>query len=194
MFIKTKNNQDITYVNTNGASAEDHFSIAFYNAFRHIYSTSRPIIILCIGTDRVTGDSLGPMIGYKLKQYTHTIYREVKIYGTLESPVHAINLEETIHEIHQNYKDPFIIAIDASLGRMDSIGYLTIGTGSLKPGLGVNKELPEVGDMFITGIVNLNLGTENVTIHNTRLGLIMKMADVAYSGIVSGLRRVELIA
>ena len=26
------------------------------------------VVILCIGTDRSTGDSLGPLIGYKLKE------------------------------------------------------------------------------------------------------------------------------
>ncbi len=31
---------------------------------------NQEIIILCIGSDRSTGDSLGPLIGYKLKEST----------------------------------------------------------------------------------------------------------------------------
>ena len=31
---------------------------------------------------------------------------------------------------------------------------MTLGSGPLKPGLGVKKKLPEVGDLHITGIVN----------------------------------------
>ena len=192
MFIRKKNNQDIIYINANSRGAETNFSLAFYHVFKCGYTLDRPIIILCIGTDRVTGDSLGPMIGYKLSQYS--LFKEIKIYGTLEYPVHAMNLSDTVEDIYRTYNDPFIIAIDASLGRFDSIGYLTIGTGSITPGLGVNKTLPSVGDMFITGIVNLNLGGDTPSIQNTRLGLVMKMADVAFSGIIAGLRRIEISA
>ena len=193
MFIRSRNDQDITYVNTHSKHAATNFSFAFSNLFRHIYPTHRPLVILCIGTDRVTGDALGPMIGYKLDQYHFPIFRDLRIYGTLQNPVHAMNLEDTLDEIYYHHHDPFIIAIDASLGRHESIGYLTLGVGSLKPGLGVNKELPEVGDMFITGIVNLNLGVSHTSIQNTRLGLVMQMADVAFDGLVDSLGRMELL-
>ncbi len=32
-----------------------------------VIKDNRDIVILCIGTDRSTGDSLGPLVGYKLK-------------------------------------------------------------------------------------------------------------------------------
>ena len=44
------------------------------------------VVFLCIGTDRSTGDSLGPLIGYKLKEQK---IRRVEIVGTLERPVHC---------------------------------------------------------------------------------------------------------
>ena len=46
-----------------------------------------------------------------------------------------------------------MVAVDASVGDENHIGYVTLGRGSLKPGLGVCKELHAVGDLFITGIV-----------------------------------------
>ena len=54
-----------------------------------IVNSSRPIVVLCIGTDRSTGDSLGPLVGNKLK---FLIRNKVHIYGSLECPVHAKNL------------------------------------------------------------------------------------------------------
>ena len=34
-----------------------------YIKLKNIIAENRPIIFLCIGTDRATGDSLGPLIG-----------------------------------------------------------------------------------------------------------------------------------
>ena len=42
------------------------------------------VLFLCIGTDRSTGDSLGPLIGYKL---TECGVANARILGTLEKPV-----------------------------------------------------------------------------------------------------------
>ena len=43
----------------------------------------KEIIILCIGSDRITGDSLGPLIGYQLSPYCSRIFH---VYGTLDEP------------------------------------------------------------------------------------------------------------
>ena len=47
-----------------------------------------------------------------------------------------------------------------------------------KPGAAMNKKLPAVGDLHIHGIVNLNGFMEFFVLQNTRLSLVMKMADV----------------
>lgn len=144
-----------------------------------------PIVLLCIGTDRSTGDSLGPLIGYKLSRRK---LRGLTIYGTLESPVHAVNLEETLHKIKEKHPGALIIAVDASLGTSSHVGYITLGTGSLKPGLGVNKKtLPEAGDIFITGIVNFSGMLDNLLLQSTRLATVMKLADCISLGIFSAL-------
>lgn len=178
--------KEVRYVDTEGRFALSEFSTAFYHVLTQTYQPEKDIILLCIGTDRVTGDSLGPLIGYKLSRYT---LQNVTIYGTLDEPVHAKNLESTVNRIYRSHLNPFVIAIDASLGRMESIGCLTVGAGSIKPGQGVDKVLPEVGDMFITGIVNYNGMFGNMTIQNTRLNIVMKMADIAYYGILNGVNR-----
>jgi len=190
--MQNKLEQDnVTYINSDSKTALSSFSHAFYGHFTELYDENRQVIMLCIGTDRVTGDSLGPIIGYKLNRYSAGIFKEIKVYGTLESPVHAKNLKETIDEIYSTYENPLVIAIDASLGNMNYVGYLTLGEGTIKPGSGVNKDLPEVGDIFITGIVNINGIMGSVSIQHTRLGLIMKMADIIYYGLVNSMGKVS---
>ncbi len=146
-----------------------------------LYNPSLPLIILCIGTDRSTGDSLGPLIGTKLEAAN---LKNIKVFGTLEEPVHAVNLQEAIDVINLNYKEHFILAIDACLGRTESIGYISIKEGSLQPGTGVNKNLPAVGNLQIIGIVNVGGFMEYMVLQNTRLSLVMKMANIISQGII----------
>ena len=110
----------------------------------------KKLVFLCIGTDRSTGDSLGPLIGYKLKQERR---RGTLVFGTLDRPVHAMNLEHYVQVLKNGYPDALVVAVDASVGDESHVGYVTLGRGALKPGLGVCKELHAVGDLFITGIV-----------------------------------------
>ncbi len=140
-----------------------------------IRQSHQELVIVCIGTDRSTGDALGPLVGSKLHNYH---IKNVAIYGTLEHPVHAMNLSETMQKIYEIYHDPFVIAIDACLGKLNSVGSITMGIGSIKPGAGVNKELPEVGDIYITGTVNVGGFMEYIVLQNTRLNLVMNMANI----------------
>ena len=116
------------------------------------------LVLLCIGSDRSTGDSLGPLVGHKLSK---ALAGKLTIYGTLKSPVHAVNLT----------------------GTHNHIGYVTLSDTPLKPGLGVKKSLPEAGDVSITGIVNLSGIMEGMLLQSTRLHTVMSLADFISSGI-----------
>jgi putative sporulation protein YyaC len=142
--------------------------------------TSRPIVFVCIGTDRSTGDSLGPLVGTLLEEKALPSFY---IYGTLDNPIHAVNLEEKLKEINEKHVRPFIIGIDACLGRYKSVGFIEIGNGPVKPGAGVNKELPAVGHIHITGIVNVSGFMEFFVLQNTRLNIVLKMAKTIANGI-----------
>lgn len=132
------------------------------------------VMFLCIGTDRSTGDSLGPLVGYKLKARR---LRRAAVIGTLERPVHAMNLDLYSRYIRLHYPDYVVVAIDASVGSPDHVGYATIGKGALKPGLGVAKELGEIGDISITGIVGGCASYDPVMLQSVRLSMVMQMAD-----------------
>lgn len=137
-------------------------------------------VFLCIGSDRVTGDSLGPMIGSWLK---NRYYKKLPVYGTLELPVHALNLDETMEQIHKMHRGHPIIAIDASLGTREHQGYITVGKGSICPGAGVNKALSEVGDLFITGIVGVSGRFSHLSLQTARLSWIISIAEQIAGGI-----------
>ena len=133
----------------------------------------KDIIVICIGTDRATGDALGPLVGDYILAHD-TAYQ---VAGTLEYPVHALNIRDTIDHIYEDFDDPFVIAVDASLGMPKDMGMVTITNSHLFPGKGVNKKLPAIGDMSITGIVNLSGNAGANLLQNTRLYTVKQMAE-----------------
>ncbi|PEZ19598.1 spore protease YyaC [Bacillus anthracis] len=165
-----KETQNVMHQDLEASETISNFLLSHIPIKTHI-----PIILICIGTDRSTGDALGPLVGTKLEQVG---IKNFQVFGTLDDPVHALNLEEKFQNIQKNDPTSFIIAVDACLGKSQSIGSITTGMGPSKPGAAMNKKLPAVGDLHIHGIVNLNGFMEFFVLQNTRLSLVMKMADV----------------
>lgn len=83
---------------------------------------SLPPVILCIGTDRIIGDCLGPLAGSMLKKAAG---ENLAVYGTLENTVHALNLQKINQEIKKKHHGQIIIAIDASLGSYERVGSIS---------------------------------------------------------------------
>ncbi|MCO7126091.1 spore protease YyaC [Sporolactobacillus shoreicorticis] len=150
---------------------------ALIQAIRHSLPEigTSPIVVVCIGTDRSTGDALGPLVGSYLERHH---LADTSVYGTLEKPVHAMNLQETLALINASHENPFIIGIDACLGRQKNIGKINIAEGPVLPGAGVKKELIPVGDMNITGVVNISGFMEYSVLQNTRLHIVMRLSQV----------------
>jgi putative sporulation protein YyaC len=141
----------------------------------------REYVIVCIGTDRSTGDAFGPLTGYFLSGLKP---KHIHVHGTLQDPVHATNLHEHVSHISNTYRRPYIIAVDACLGKTSSVGHLIAGLGSITPGAALNKSLPEIGDIHITGVVNVSGFMEHSVLQNTRLSVVVDMAkktaDILY--------------
>ena len=108
---------------------------------------NQPLIFVCIGTPFILGDCLGPVIGSILSKTFPS-----RIYGTLDHPVHALNLAHTCQNIKKQHQKPFIIAIDAALGNDTQSGYILLKKGPLFPGKGVGKNLPPIGHLQIIGV------------------------------------------
>lgn len=140
------------------------------------------IIIIGIGTDKCIGDCLGPLVGTILKRKNF----DYPVYGTLEKPLHALNLENRLSSIRARYSNAFIIAIDACLGENGNIGTIQIRNGPIDPGKGVGKNLPSVGDLSIIGIVDKLSSKSSSSLHNIRLSFVLEMAEIIAEGIMLG--------
>ncbi|MBT2679291.1 spore protease YyaC [Bacillus sp. ISL-35] len=139
------------------------------------YSTSKEIVILCIGSDRSTGDALGPLVG-KLLNERNIPY---PVYGTLKEPVHALNIKKVLKKIYETHPDPFVFGIDACLGDERQIGFILIREGPFIPGNAVNRVLPSVGDYHLKAIVNtLDPLSPVHSLNSTRLYTVLKLAEI----------------
>ena len=168
--------QDFPSLKISHTDPESHAAI-IHRLLYHLSSgvQLRPLVVVCIGTDRSTGDCLGPLVGTSLSKYRSTLF---DLYGTLDEPVHAVNLQDTLNMIYEKYDNPYIIGIDACLGQSSSVGSIQVSDGPLRPGAGVHKELPPVGDIHVTGIVNVGGFMEYFVLQNTRLSLVMRLSDI----------------
>lgn len=81
-----KETQNVMHQDLEASETISNFLLSHIPIKTHI-----PIILVCIGTDRSTGDALGPLVGTKLEQVGITNFQ---VFGTLDEPVHALNLEE----------------------------------------------------------------------------------------------------
>ena len=156
-----------------------------YNNLSSILNDNKSIIFICIGTDRCTGDSLGPLVGYKIKKTIKNLPKNIYIYGSLETPVHSKNILDIVNKVYATFNNPYIVAIDSCLGKISNIGHIFINNTPLYPGLALNKNLPPIGDLSITGIVNLSGKYEFLVLQNTRLYTVMNLADCISNGIIS---------
>lgn len=145
---------------------------------------NKELVIVCIGTDRSTGDSFGPLVGMRLQGAGLK-----NVYGTLHEPVHAMNLVETLEKIHATHSGAWILAVDACLGRASSIGTFKVEEGSLQPGAAMKKDLPAVGDANITGIVNVSGFMEFYVLQNTRLSIVYEMASTIADAIDEAVKK-----
>ena len=172
------------YINARQTDSVCKISGSLRQCILHYRNNWSELVFLCIGTDRVTGDCLGPFVGQKLSSYSGTVF---SVYGTLFQPVHALNLTDIYQHIQTHHPNALIIAIDASLGEKKHLGYVTIANGALHPGAAIHKQLPSVGHIHITGIVNVSGVIEQLTLQTTRLSTVIFLADKIVQGILESI-------
>lgn len=171
------------------------FKEEIYNDFIHDFSIIlrekitnieiSKLIFLCIGTDRVIGDSFGPLVGYKLKH----LFRDeenIKVIGSLDNIICMHNITKIVRNINSTYPEAFLIAIDAALSNNNNVGKIAVSKGSIKVASGFTTKNIYVGDISIKGIVSRNLNNSKCNfrlLQNTPLNLVMNMADSVAQGI-----------
>lgn len=166
-----------------------NFSFSSFNEFTsngiskaldNVIPKNKTPLAICIGSDLVLGDSLGPLVGTMLKNKSANVY----VYGTLSQPITAKDVYTARTQLKQLHPNTTSIAIDASIGEGDDVGIIRVVNKGLKPGLGVNKNLGIIGDVSIIGVV-AGKSLQNYNLYNlTRLNLVYKMAEQITEGIL----------
>jgi len=161
---------------------ENNFTKEF-NKFIYEYKNNdySDIIFLCIGTDRITGDAYGPLVGNKLTRLFENINNEkITVIGTLKKPLNAINIKEVLKDIKSKTEKPYIIAIDSAFSKKENIGKIILSNSGMYIGKGLNKKSDKIGNISIKGVVAKDYKIPKVNfaiLQNTSLGLIMDLAD-----------------
>ena len=127
-------------------------------------------VILCIGTDKVIGDALGPIVGEMLVNSKIPAY----VYGTLTTPVTALNLKDALRFISVRHPSSTVIAVDSSVGPLCEVGKTRFYKGSIKPGLATGKVLPYACDLSVT--LTVASSREENPLGKVRLGFIYQHA------------------
>ncbi|OBZ16242.1 spore protease YyaC [Bacillus sp. FJAT-27264] len=141
---------------------------AFFREIAALHAIEQ-VTFLCIGTDRSTGDSLGPLTGSRLLDYGFP-----HVVGTLPNPCDADNLAVRVASIPPGQ---IIIAVDACLGTLLTRGSYLAAVGPLQPAQSVGLKFPAVGHYSIAAIVDVNGPKPYHTLQTTPLHRVMIMAE-----------------
>ena len=142
--------------------------------------------ILCIGSDRLTGDCLGPLVGEFL---TETYNVPCFVYGTLTRTVTALNLRQTLSFVKSRHPASPLVVIDASLGDPSDIGNIRITRGGIRPGSAGGKSFAPCGDLALTAVVN---GMPCESLSSTRLGFVKDLSHVIATALASAVFSCEV--
>lgn len=140
-------------------------------------------IVVCVGSDLVIGDSLGPLIGSMLTFKTQGL--GAYIYGTLNSPVTAKEIRYVKTFLKETHPHRPVIAVDAAVGKEEDVGLIKVTNTPLAPGSGANKQLGKFGDATVLGVVAQKTPDNFALFNSTRLRLVYEMAERISEGIAS---------
>ena len=143
------------------------------------------LIFLCIGTDKIIGDSFGPLVGYKLNKLFYS-ESNIEVIGNLKNIVNACNIMQIIDKIKNTYENPFLIAIDSAISNRTQIGRIIVSGSKMNVSSFFMQNKLYVGDVSIKGVVSRNYNNPKMnykSLQNVPLSIIMNMADYVAQGI-----------
>ncbi len=107
------------------------------------------MVICCIGTPKVKGDSVAPRVGDALLKHNINAF----VYGTSTNPITALNYATFYNHIKCCHKNDFVIAVDCALGNKKEIGSIKLTKQGILPGKAIGKSLASIGNIGILGQV-----------------------------------------
>ncbi len=123
----------------------------YYRNFEKLYriSQEREVVFLCLGNPKIWYDCFGPMFGNLLRYLNLDKF----IYGNVDAPITAKNIEHYVELIYKFHINPYIVVVDATLSKNAEM-FVKIAEGSLQCAVLSDKSV-NVGDMYISFCINI---------------------------------------
>lgn len=133
----------------------------------------RQIVIVCFGTNAISGDSLGPAVGELLRtKYAVSAF----VYGTDRHTVNGKNMGDWLDFIKSVHRGALFIAVDASLGAKDKVGQIILRSDGVCPAA-IKGKKERFGDVGILGVVAQNSSDPLMQLMSVSALYVDKMAD-----------------
>ncbi len=139
-------------------------------------------VYMCIGTEKVFSDSLGPRVGSMLNEMMN---KPVFVYGLCNQNITAENLCHSYSFIKAMHPESQIVVIDAGVGANEQLGKIQLTDGGIVPGAATNKNLPMMGDVSIVGIVAEKGMADFYTLNSSKDKFVNEVAAFIAQAIVS---------
>jgi putative sporulation protein YyaC len=124
------------------------------NLKRKIKANKKDTLFVCIGTNEVIGDCIGPLVGTYLKQKMGNR----QVIGDMKNNICS---NKDLTNYYSIIKNKFIIAIDSAIVNKELEGNIFVSNTPVIMGLGVNKNKGIIGDISIkASISDLNMEDE----------------------------------
>lgn len=139
-----------------------------------------PIVVLCVGSDKVVGDMLGVIVGERLRRLN---LKNIHIYGDIDEPITQHNIKQVYARIKEEHAHCKIIVVDSRLGDEGEVGHVTLGRGGVLAG-GQFGEGVKVGDYNMLGVVCPRGICALSFLSSVKVAIIKKMSDIIIEAFV----------
>lgn len=112
---------------------------------------SRIPVIICIGSDKISGDCVGPLTGVALREKLNI---KAFVYGTTENAVHGKNLAAYLAFIQSVHQNNPIIAVDACMSDCHRAGEIKVIKGGVHPQRALTRRKNPVGNLGVLAVVS----------------------------------------
>lgn len=144
------------------------------------FQSDSPIVVMCIGSDKIVGDMLGAVVGERL---LNKGLSNIHVYGCLNYPITQKNIQAIHKQIQENHPKSKVLVIDSLLGDVEEVGQVKMS----KSGVYAGAEFGDgtyVGDQSILGIVSPKGINALTFLSSVKIGMIKKMSDIIVGAFV----------
>ncbi len=186
-----KNKDKRFWVNASKTGATKRLANSICKAIKEVGKEYDKIVILCVGSEKINGDMVGPVSGTFLIDMNN-IADKCEVYGKLGDTVHTKNIKEVLSKI--DTEKSLVISIVSCLGTEGKVGKISILRSGVIFGRGVGKTGDRVGDIAIQGVVGIS-NRCNMLNFNTLACMDMERviytSSVIKSGVIEALNKLE---